>query len=96
MKCPHCSVNLLIAEKQGVEIDYCPDCRGVWLDRGELEKIIERSTQSHGDYSRKQPHYEERHYEKSHKYDNDDNYYGNDQYKHNKKRSFLSEIFDFG
>jgi uncharacterized protein len=43
MKCPHCDVNLLMTERQGVEIDYCPDCRGVWLDRGELDKILERS-----------------------------------------------------
>ena len=45
MKCPVCSnVNLVMAERQGIEIDYCPDCRGVWLDRGELDKIIERSS----------------------------------------------------
>lgn len=44
MKCPVCkTVNLVMADKQGVEIDYCPECRGVWLDRGELDKIIERS-----------------------------------------------------
>ena len=45
MKCPVCNnVNLVMAERQGIEIDYCPDCRGVWLDRGELDKIIERSS----------------------------------------------------
>lgn len=43
MKCPKCNITLLIAERQGVEIDYCPDCRGIWLDRGELDKILERS-----------------------------------------------------
>ena len=43
MKCPHCTVNLLMTERQGVEVDYCPECRGVWLDRGELDKILERS-----------------------------------------------------
>lgn len=43
MKCPIDSVDLQMAERQGVEIDYCPQCRGVWLDRGELDKIIERS-----------------------------------------------------
>ena len=44
MKCPTCKdVNLAITERQGIEIDYCPECRGVWLDRGELDKIIERS-----------------------------------------------------
>ena len=43
MKCPHCDVSLLMTERQGVEIDYCPECRGVWLDRGELDKILERT-----------------------------------------------------
>jgi uncharacterized protein len=43
MKCPKCDVTLRMSERQGIEIDYCPDCRGVWLDRGELDKIIERS-----------------------------------------------------
>lgn len=43
MKCPQCSVNLVMSDRQGIEIDYCPDCRGVWLDRGELDKLIERS-----------------------------------------------------
>jgi len=44
MKCPVCTTNdLLMSERQGIEIDYCPQCRGVWLDRGELDKIIERS-----------------------------------------------------
>ena len=43
MKCPTCSVDLVMSERQGIEIDYCPQCRGVWLDRGELDKIIERS-----------------------------------------------------
>lgn len=44
MKCPVCNeVNLLMSERQGIEIDYCPQCRGVWLDRGELDKLIERS-----------------------------------------------------
>lgn len=43
MKCPVCDVELKIAERQGVEIDYCPQCRGIWLDRGELDKILERS-----------------------------------------------------
>ncbi|HIS38850.1 MAG TPA: zf-TFIIB domain-containing protein [Candidatus Onthousia faecavium] len=43
MKCPVCKdVTLLMSEKKGVEIDYCPECRGIWLDRGELEKIIEK------------------------------------------------------
>jgi Zn-finger nucleic acid-binding protein len=43
MPCPVCKVPLAMSDRQGVEIDYCPQCRGVWLDRGELDKIIERS-----------------------------------------------------
>jgi Zn-finger nucleic acid-binding protein len=43
MQCPVCRVPLSMSDRQGVEIDYCPQCRGVWLDRGELDKIIERS-----------------------------------------------------
>ncbi|MFZ5775228.1 MAG: zf-TFIIB domain-containing protein [Thermodesulfobacteriota bacterium] len=44
MKCPVCDKgDLLLSVQQGVEIDYCPQCRGVWLDRGELEKIMERA-----------------------------------------------------
>ncbi|RST29437.1 hypothetical protein HMF7854_00270 [Sphingomonas ginkgonis] len=43
MRCPSCSEPLSMSERQGIEIDYCPSCRGVWLDRGELDKIIERS-----------------------------------------------------
>ena len=44
MKCPVCTaVNLVMTDRQGLEIDYCPECRGVWLDRGELDKILERS-----------------------------------------------------
>ena len=44
MSCPVCDVALTMSERQGIEIDYCPQCRGIWLDRGELDKIIERST----------------------------------------------------
>ena len=47
MECPVCSIDLLMAERRGVEIDYCPQCRGVWLDRGELDKIIECSQQEY-------------------------------------------------
>ena len=43
MPCPVCKVPLVMSERQGVEIDYCTQCRGVWLDRGELDKIIERA-----------------------------------------------------
>ncbi len=49
MKCPVCSTaELVMSERQGIEIDYCPKCRGIWLDRGELDKIIERVTEQGG------------------------------------------------
>jgi Zn-finger nucleic acid-binding protein len=45
MNCPNCpNTTLVMSDRQGIEIDYCPQCRGVWLDRGELDKLIERST----------------------------------------------------
>lgn len=46
MLCPNCRVTLTMSERLGVEIDYCPTCRGVWLDRGELDKILERAERS--------------------------------------------------
>jgi len=46
MKCPTDDTQLVIAERQGIEIDFCPTCRGVWLDRGELDKILERTAQA--------------------------------------------------
>lgn len=57
MKCPVCpDVTLTMTERQGIEIDYCPQCRGVWLDRGELDKIIERSTNDTRPVSQAQPY----------------------------------------
>ncbi len=46
MKCPSCNVDLLLGERLTVQIDYCPQCRGIWLDRGKLDKIIDHSTSS--------------------------------------------------
>jgi Zn-finger nucleic acid-binding protein len=90
--CPTCRVNLTMSERQGIEIDYCPQCRGVWLDRGELDKIIERSEVAAAPAPRapappppQQPHYRE--------HGHDDRYYGK-PYKKNYKKSFLSELFD--
>lgn len=48
MKCPTDDTTLVMSERTGIEIDYCPQCRGVWLDRGELDKIIERAAGSDG------------------------------------------------
>jgi Zn-finger nucleic acid-binding protein len=88
MNCPICNIQLAMADKQGVEIDYCPKCRGVWLDRGELEKLIERSSS-----------YDNSH-ESGYGRENHDSGYGRDShsgdYKHNnhKRKSLLSEFFD--
>src|SRR5574338_963064 len=52
MNCPVCSdTSLVISERQGVEIDYCPKCRGIWLDRGELDKLIAREAEANGPYA---------------------------------------------
>lgn len=54
LQCPHCRVDLMMSERQGVEVDYCPQCRGIWLDRGELDKILERAASYEAQASR--PH----------------------------------------
>ncbi|WP_050476555.1 zf-TFIIB domain-containing protein [Herbaspirillum rhizosphaerae] len=101
MKCPVCTtVNLSMSDRQGVEIDYCPQCRGVWLDRGELDKLIERSqaasapapqaTQQAIQHRAPAPQYappQQRGYDDSHRYNKD--------YQSRKKKGFLGEFFDF-
>ncbi|MEI8390678.1 MAG: zf-TFIIB domain-containing protein [bacterium] len=96
MKCPHCNVNLVMSEKQGVEIDYCPECRGIWLDRGELEKIIERSTQSYAEPQRSPAYSNDHHYEKQYKQGHNEHSYGHHGDQKHRKKSFLEDIFDFG
>ena len=102
MYCPVCKeTKLLISNREGVEIDYCPDCRGVWLDRGELDKIIERSAQVSGGgrsddrretYRDKDSDYRE----KDRGYDKDRGYEcGEYGYKKKKRGGFLDDIFDF-
>jgi uncharacterized protein len=86
MKCPVCNETLLMNERNGVEIDYCPKCRGIWLDRGELEKIMERA----GEHYSKRENYESD-FKKYH-YDDSDYY---KKHHHRKKKSFLSDLFDF-
>ncbi len=81
MTCPVDGATLVMSERQGIEIDYCPTCRGVWLDRGELDKIIERSAADLPQQPR--PFTEQR------------SGYDRDHYKHGRKRkSFLHELFD--
>ena len=96
MKCPVClQPDLVMTERQGIEIDYCPQCRGVWLDRGELDKIIERSaTQTAAPPAPEQPSYGQQPAYGQHQHRKyDDDYHG---YGHRKKRrGFLGDIFDF-
>jgi Zn-finger nucleic acid-binding protein len=83
MKCPIDGTQLVMTDRSGVEIDYCPQCRGVWLDRGELDKIIERSAVSAPPPpppSRPEPR----------RYEDDDR-----KYRKKKRSSFLDDLFDF-
>lgn len=98
MKCPVCTtVDLKIAERQGVEIDYCPECRGVWLDRGELDKILERSSNQQPAYVRPEPlniHPGHNQQAYSPQYDKHHGNHGYGHDSHHKRKSWLSELFD--
>jgi uncharacterized protein len=98
MKCPVCpDSTLAMSNREGIEIDYCPQCRGVWLDRGELDKLIERSSadsvpsmQSEAMRRPAEPRYAEP------RYGDDDDYRYRDQGYHKRKRKgLLGELFDF-
>ena len=109
MNCPVCNVQLNIAERQGVEIDYCPRCRGVWLDRGELDKIIERSDTASFESAERDRYTEHnRRHDEHDRLNNEHNSHSSDHgfnhqqqqqphhyKKHKKKESFLSNLFDF-
>jgi hypothetical protein len=83
MKCPNCkNIDLVLSERQNVEIDYCPTCRGVWLDRGELDKIIEKIESGNTDSNNTNP-----------QMSNQQLYYGKHGGGHGRK-SFWREIFD--
>jgi Zn-finger nucleic acid-binding protein len=88
MKCPTCpDSTLVMTDRQGVEIDYCPSCRGVWLDRGELDKLVERSVsgapaRSAAVNDPRQPVFVDSDYE-----------HGRSR-SHGRRKSWLSEIFD--
>ena len=85
MKCPTDGETLTMSERSGIEIDYCPECRGVWLDRGELDKIIDRAERQTAPQvgPPSQEHYAPQ------------QQYGQQQpYRRKKKESFLSELFD--
>lgn len=111
MNCPICkTVSLVMSERQGIEIDYCPQCRGVWLDRGELDKIIDRSAAaapaprpeaSPAPYSG-QPapsHQSHQHQHPSHQSHQHQSHQPSaaqgGYYKKKKREGFLSDLFDF-
>jgi Zn-finger nucleic acid-binding protein len=89
MKCPVDNTTLTIAERVGVEIDYCPECRGVWLDRGELDKLIAANA-SNGRSPRDYREDNDRHHDDSHREDD-----RRDEGNGTKKRrgSFLEDVF---
>ena len=83
MKCPKCQTDLMISDRQGIEIDFCPQCRGVWLDRGELDKLIERASRYGGDDDD-----DDRRYRSEHRPE-----YSRDRH-YQKRKSFWTELFD--
>ena len=97
MKCPNCEETLVMTERQGIEIDYCPKCRGVWLDKGELDKIVERSSAQAQQELKQNNEKEKRQYDDDD--DNEDGFLGNDRRNNdnpNRRRGgFLSNLFDF-
>lgn len=102
MKCPNCEETLVMTERQGVEIDYCPKCRGVWLDKGELDKIIEKSSSAETAQQLKSQN-ENRNREHDDDDDDDDDrgFFNRNQGNDNKnnparrKGGFLGNLFDF-
>lgn len=92
MKCPSCKEpSLVISERKGIEIDYCPDCRGIWLDRGELDKILEKAraeetapSPQQAPQPQYQPQYRDQQYPQ----------HPQQHYKYKRKKSFLEELFD--
>jgi hypothetical protein len=92
MKCPTCpDATLVMADRQGIEIDCCPQCRGVWLDRGELDKLIERSVGQQQPQARPVPQ------QPQGRPDFVDSDYQKKQYGHAghyRKKSWLSDFFD--
>ncbi len=96
MNCPVDGDTLQMSERQGVEVDYCPRCRGVWLDRGELDKVIERASEElagasayRGDDDR-----DDDRYRRETRYDRDRDH--DPRKPHKRKRSFLGDMFEFG
>ena len=94
MNCPVDGSELRITERQGIEIDYCPQCRGVWLDRGELDKVLERSAQPayRDDRERSAPSPVR---DEGDRYSDDRSYQGQQHGGKSRRRSFLEDLLDF-
>jgi hypothetical protein len=91
MLCPACQVDLKMTDRQGVEVDYCPKCRGVWLDRGELDKILERTlAEMNDDGDGPRSDRRDRDRDRRDYRDDDDDYH-----RGRRRKSILSEILDF-
>ncbi|MCW3838051.1 zf-TFIIB domain-containing protein [Sphingomonas canadensis] len=90
--CPVDGTALVPNERQGIEIDYCPSCRGVWLDRGELDKIIERSAGAARPAPAPAP--APREYRDERPWGGDKHQGGHGHYGHKRRKSFLEELFD--
>ena len=87
--CPVDQTALVMSERQGVEIDYCPTCRGVWLDRGELDKIIEKNSQASTAASAPQPRNQGPWDQQQ-----PSGHYGYGHKPHKRRKSFLEELFE--
>ncbi len=89
MKCPRCpDTTLVMTDKQGVEIDYCPACRGIWLDRGELDKLLDHAARA-ADGPPPVPVARSRHSDFE-----DSDYHSGKHYRRKYKKSWLSDFFD--
>jgi uncharacterized protein len=97
MQCPLDKIDLVMTDRQGIEIDYCPQCRGVWLDRGELDKIIERSGSASSQPVQSQPIADRHDYAAPKQRNDHGNNYDSREYHHkkHKKENFLGDLFDF-
>ena len=92
MNCPSCNETLLMSVRNQVEIDYCPKCRGIWLDRGELDKIIEQSENAYPSAPDRGATHIDRRYD-DRRYDDRGGYRDGGYRK--KKKSFFGDFFDF-
>jgi len=100
MKCPTDSAVLVMSQRNGVEIDYCPECRGVWLDRGELDKILDRAEAEFAAAAPaaattqqfNAPQYQEQR-QRPPQYNDRDRGYSDNNYRGKKKESWLSDLF---